>query len=330
MKAGVIGASGYTGSELVRLLSKHPSFNCIQATSRRAAGESLASLYPRRTDELQITLEEPDLERLRRCDLIFLAVPHGTSMDWVPRLDDGQRTIVDLAGDYRISDVDQFETAYQIDHTDRDRLNEFVYGIPELYEEEIRSARFIANPGCYVTSVLLPMIPLVKQDWIEGPVFVDSKSGISGAGRDPSSTTTFMNVNNEIRPYKIGNHRHQTEMTHHLGRSLDLRFVPHIISAERGLESAIYAKLKGEITLKQVRNWVEDWADPQPLLRYRREPVGIKAVARTPFCDLSLTGDDDALIIISTLDNLLKGAASQALQNANLAFDLPMETGLVR
>jgi len=170
----------------------------------------------------------------------------------------------------------------------------------------------------------------VERDWIEGRVFVDSKSGISGAGRNPSSTTTFMNVNNDIRPYKIGVHRHQAEMSARLDDSIDLRFVPHVISAERGLESAIYVNLKDGITQAQVRDFFRDWTDQHPLLRFRPDPVGIKAVAHTPFCDLSVAGDDRALIIISTLDNLLKGAASQALQNANLVFDLPTETGLVR
>lgn len=330
MKTGVVGASGYTGSELVKLLDEHPTFECSLVTSRQHQGETLADLYPQLTDSVDLTFQSPDINELNQCDLLFLAVPHGTSMDIVPEIDRESTKIVDLAGDYRVNDAALFEQAYETKHTDLDNLSEAVYGLVEHNADQIKSASLVANPGCYVTSFLLPMIPLVDEGLVDPPLFVDSKSGISGAGRSPSETTTFMNVNNEVKPYNIGTHRHQTEMSFHLPGDTSLTFVPHVVSAERGIESAIYTQLSPEGRLSQARELIRGVCEDHEGLRYRETPVGMKAVAGTSYCDLSVLGDENRLVVISCLDNLRKGAASQAIQNANLMFDQSVNQGIFK
>lgn len=331
VQAGVVGASGYTGSELVRLLDKHPHFQCSYATSRTHQGKPLSALYPRLTSQVDIQLENPNINTIKELDLVFLAVPHGTSMEMIPELDNGKLQIIDLAGDYRISDRSVFEQAYQYEHTDAGRLSDFVYGLAEYNSEEISGSRLVSNPGCYVTSVLMALLPLSEQGWLSDAytIFVDSKSGVSGAGRKPSESKLYMNVNNDVRPYNIGKHRHQYEMIHHLPDAPPLRFAPHVVAAERGIESAIYLQPISDCSIDDIRELFQQLSNNHPLLRYRPEPVGMKSVAETPFCDLTVAGDESGYVIISTIDNLLKGAASQAVQNANLINGFPSHTGLI-
>jgi N-acetyl-gamma-glutamyl-phosphate reductase len=329
VKTGVVGATGYTGSELVACLHDHPNFECTLATSRQHAGKSLSELYPRFEGTIDLTFEDPDPDHLNECDLLFLAVPHGTSMEWVPEIDRADTKVVDLAGDYRVPDPDRFQAAYGIEHTDPQGLSEAVYGLAEHNEGSIRGADFVANPGCYVTSVLLPLIPLVEKELVDPPVFVDSKSGISGAGRSPSETTMFMNVNDEVKPYSIGTHRHQTEMEAHLPRECPMTFVPHVVSADRGIESAIYTQPASDSAVREARDVIRGFCDEHEALRYREEPVGMKAVTGQSYCDMTVKGSEDGLVVVSCLDNLRKGAASQAIQNANLMFERPTNEGLL-
>lgn len=329
MKTGVVGATGYTGSELVSLLNDHPSFDLELVTSRQHAGQPFASVYPRFQDVIDLTCREPDLDRIGECDLVFLAVPHGTSMELVPEIDRSTTKVVDLAGDYRLSDQDLFEETYGTDHADPENLSNAVYGLSEYNQDTIRGADLVANPGCYVTGFLLPMGPVLEEGLLESPLFVDAKSGISGAGRSPSDANTFMNVNDEVKPYKVGNHRHQAEMIFHVSGDPSVKFVPHVVSAERGIEVAIYGTPSSDGSASAVEDCLREVCKDHGMLRYRQDPVGIKAVANTPYCDISVKGDDEGVIIFSCLDNLLKGAASQAVQNANLMLDRPMNEGIV-
>jgi len=261
-----------------------------------------------------------------------LAVPHTVSMNIVPQLDLDSTQVVDLAADYRFPSVSDFNDTYEIKHADPDNNEQAVYGLTEHNREQIAGAALVANPGCYATAALLPLVTLLKDNLVTGPFFIDAKSGISGAGRKPSATTTFVARNEDILPYKVGVHRHQAEIAAHLpATDVEPLFVPHVIPVDRGIEAALYCSPRSSVDFAQIETSLKDFCERHRLLRYRSEPAGIKAVANTPYCDITaIKGGEGRLVVFSCLDNLLKGAASQALQNANLVFGFESSTGLLR
>ena len=335
LKIGIAGASGYTGIELVKLISNHPSAKLELITSSRYAGKPFSDIFPsmRNFDTPVCEALNPDA-LAGRVDLVFLALPHKVSMDYAPQLVEKGIKVVDLSADFRFSDVSAYEGAYQ-PHGAKKLLSESVYGLCEIYKDQIKGARIIGNPGCYPTSILLPLIPLLKEKLIcpEG-LISDSKSGVSGAGRSLSLTSHFCEANESFMPYKVGNHRHTPEINEQLSRhgnqDISITFVPHLVPLIRGMVSTIYGKLSSGITGDDITAAYEKYYKDKPFVRCLKqgEFPAMSHVKGSNFCDLGFHVDNDQIIIVSAIDNLIKGAAGQAVQNMNIMSGFPEEAGL--
>ena len=337
INVGIAGASGYTGVELVKLISNHPEADLKVVTSNSYTGQSLTQIFPAMAGFESLVCRDLDISSLsNEVDVMFLALPHKVSMTHAPELIARNIKVIDLSADYRFEDPDLYEAAYQ-KHTSKDLLNESVYGLCELYEEKIKSARIIGNPGCYPTSILLPLVPLLKQGLISTQgIISDSKSGVSGAGRSLSLTTHFSEVNESFSAYKVGNHRHTPEINEILslsaGQDVSLTFTPHLLPLTRGMLSTIYATVLDHVDDQMIRDTFESYYAEKSFVRIL--PAGrypaISHVKNTNRCDFGYHFDEKTrqLIIISAIDNLLKGAAGQAVQNMNILFGIPEQTGL--
>jgi N-acetyl-gamma-glutamyl-phosphate reductase len=339
LHVGIVGASGYTGVELARILAGHPEIRLTAATSRQYAGKPLAEVFPNLRKRVDICCENLTVEELiERADFFFTAVPHKTAMDIVPKLLAAGKKVVDLSADYRIHDPAVYEAWYQ-EHTSPQLLPEAAYGLPELYRDRIRAARLTANPGCYPTSVILALTPLLRHGLIDpSTLIIDSKSGTSGAGRAASVGTLFCEVTDGFKPYKVGgSHRHIPEIEQELsiaaGKPVTVSFTPHLLPISRGILSTMYATLtsKGEQADLQAIYDTEYAAEPF----VRVLPPGImpatQYVRGSNCCDLALQKDQRTgrLIVLSAIDNIVKGASGQAVQNMNLMNGFPETTGLM-
>jgi N-acetyl-gamma-glutamyl-phosphate reductase len=336
-RVGVVGATGYAGAELVRILAGHPEIELSILTSRQHAGVRFDRIYPSLSGHVELTCEAYSTNRLcDRADVVFMALPHKLPMELVPELIDRDLKIIDLSADFRFNDAALYESAYQ-PHTAKTLLSKAVYGLSEVYSDQIKTAALIGNPGCYPTSVLLPLIPLLKDDFlIRGSLIADSKSGVSGAGRSPSLTTHFCEVNESFKAYKVAVHRHNPEMeavlSREAGESVKLTFVPHLIPMTRGMLTTVYADMKHAFRTEDVRNCLAAFYTGRPFVRLcsnDRLPVTLH-VRGTNFCDIGFKIDEpkQRLILISAIDNLVKGAAGQAVQNMNIMLGLDETTGL--
>ncbi len=337
-RIAVIGASGYTGAELLRLLVQHPGTELVCVTSRQYAGQPVAEIFPSLQGLQDLTFENLDPVGLASCvDLVFTAVPHQTAMSMIPELLDEGCRVVDLSADFRLRDVSVYEDWYQA-HTSPDLLSEAVYGLPELFRKDIPAARLVANPGCYPTSIALALMPLLEKKQIDpATIIVDSKSGASGAGRSAKLDTIFCEVNEGFKAYGLPRHRHTPEIEQTLsvvsGEAVTISFTPHLLPVNRGILSTCYASLAGPSSLDELHDLY--------LRRYFAEtfvrvlPKGalpnISQVTGSNFCDIGLAVDERTgrVIVVSVIDNLVKGAAGQALQNMNLMLGLPEQTGLM-
>jgi len=337
IRVAVMGGSGYTGVELLRLLSRHPHVEITAVTSRQHLGEPISSTFPSLLGAVDLVCSrgEPG-EVAARADLVFTALPHKTAMEVVPQLLEHGCKVIDLSADYRLKQVDVYEQWYQ-EHTSPELLNEAVYGLPELMREKIAVARLIANPGCYPTSVALALAPLLTNGLVQvDSLVIDSKSGTSGAGRGAKVGSLYCEVNEGFKAYGVASHRHTPEIEQTLsqlsGNPLQVTFTPHLLPINRGILSTCYAALKETATLEELhRHYLEMYAD-EPFVRVL--PLGrfpdVAFVRGSNFCDIGLALDDrnGRVIAIAAIDNLVKGAAGQAVQNMNLACDWPEETGL--
>jgi N-acetyl-gamma-glutamyl-phosphate reductase len=329
IRVGIVGGTGYTGSELLRLLARHPEASLAAITSRSEAGKAVADLFPHLRGRLDLEFTEPDSGRLAECDLVFFATPNGTAMKMVPELLGRGTRVIDLAADFRLVDPVVWEKWYGMPHACPDLLSEAVYGLPEINRESIRGARLIANPGCYPTAVTLGFLPLVEQGLIDPDWLVaDVKSGVSGAGRKASVGLLMAEVGESFKAYSVVGHRHQPEISQNLsavaGGDLRLTFVPHLLPMIRGIEATLYARL-----LEPGRNL-------QPVFesRYGDEffvdvmPSGshpdTRSVRGSNSCRISVTEPlgEGVVVVQSVIDNLVKGAAGQAVHNMNLMFGL--------
>lgn len=332
VKAGIIGASGYTGAELVRHLARHPNVEMEFATSESNSGAALTDLHPAAPAVELIALDEAPLDSV---DVVFLCLPHGVSAaKAVNALDSGAR-VVDLSADFRLADKEVYAQWYHGAHPAVDLLTEAVYGLTEYARDCLPDARLVANPGCYPTSILLPLRPLLEADLIAGTVIADSKSGVSGAGRAPKQHTHFVEVADNFSPYSIGRkHRHLPEIEQQMRRwhsnAPALIFSPHLLPVPRGILSTIYAPLVGadEASVHDVMVQAfsrEPFVDVLPA----GQVATLAHVNYTNRCAIGLTWTPDLLIITSAIDNLIKGAAGQAVQNMNVMFGLPETEGLL-
>ncbi|HOF04764.1 MAG TPA: N-acetyl-gamma-glutamyl-phosphate reductase [Syntrophales bacterium] len=338
IKIGIYGASGYTGQELLRILLRHPEAEVTAVTSRRYAGRAVADIYPAFTGLTDLSFIDASPEEVAAgCEHVFLALPHAVSMNVAPLFlrVPGMR-VVDLSADFRLRNLEVYEAWYGR-HTAAAGLREAVYGLPELYREDIRGARLIANPGCYPTSVILGLAPLLKARWIDPrSIIADSKSGVSGAGREPQVASLFGEVAEAFKAYKVTQHRHTPEIEQELavlaGEDLRISFTPHLLPITRGILSTIYASLRGEKTLREVHDLYREFYEREPFIRVYKpgEYPNVSAVRGANFCDLGVAVDrrTGRVIVISAIDNLIKGAAGQAVQNMNIMWGCRENLGL--
>jgi N-acetyl-gamma-glutamyl-phosphate reductase len=329
-RAAVLGATGYLGGELLRWLSGHPTLELTAAVSHGRAGERLAEVFPNLASDPELTLAASS-DRLD-VDLAFLAQPPGEAMKEVPDLMERGIRIVDLGPDYRLPDPKEYARVYGRPHTDVEHLPEAVYGLPELNREAIRSSRLVANPGCYPTATLLALAPLLNGGGLRGPIVVDAKSGTSGAGAAPTSTSHHPEAAGTVWPYGTPEHRHLPEMRAALnamtGEAPPLVFVPHLVPLVRGILCSIYAPSGGADDVAPWTARYHEVYDGSPFVRLGGVPK-LPWAAGTNRCYLSVQQSGGTPVIFSALDNLGKGGASQAIQNANLMLGLPETAGLV-
>lgn len=338
LKVGIVGGTGYTGVELLRLLSVHPNVTLTTITSRGDAGSAVAEMFPSLRGFVDLAFSDPAQANLGECDVVFFATPHGVAMSQAQALLDAHVKLIDLAADFRIQDTAIFEKWYKMPHSCPDILREAVYGIPELYREQIKSAQVIGNPGCYPTTVLLGLAPLIEQGLIDfsAPIIADAKSGVSGAGRKAEVATLFAEASDSMKAYGVAGHRHHPEihaqLTQLAGANLQFIFVPHLIPMIRGMLSTIYVKLSEQANKVDLQAMYEQ--------RYQNErfvdvmPAGslpeTRSVRGSNQIRIALhkQAESGYLTLVVVQDNLVKGAAGQAVQNMNIMFGLPENAGL--
>ena len=337
IRVGIYGGSGYTGEELLRLLVSHPGAKVVAATSRRFAGVPVAEVYPvfSGLTDLIYTDASPDAVA-DLVDIVFLALPHGVSMEFAPIFLKAGRKVIDLSADFRIHAAATYEAWYGR-HKAPETLGEAVYGLPEVHRANIQNARLVANPGCYPTSIILGLAPILKSHWIDtDSVIADSKSGVSGAGRDPQIGSLFCEVAEGFKAYKVGAHRHTPEIEQELsalaGRELKISFTPHLLPVKRGILSTIYAKLNANVTAEEATALYQAFYREEPFVRICRSGQfpNLSSVVGSNYCDIGVTVDKRTgrIIIVSAIDNLIKGASGQAIQNMNLLCGLKEDAGL--
>jgi len=333
-KIGIIGATGYTGSELVRILIHHPEVEIVAITSESRKGESFSDVHGffRGIFDLKLTsIKDIDQHDL---DLVFLALPHGVSMDFVKAHANANYPIVDLSGDFRLESPEIYEAWYKKDHVYKEGFKSAGYGVPELFRKEIKDKKLIANPGCFPTSAILGLAPLQVNNLIEESIIVDAKTGVTGAGIKAKEVTHFPNVNDNFKAYGVTTHRHTIEIEEVMNKlgegSATVQFTPHLLPVDRGIIATTYTKPKKGVDTSKIKGHYEAYYKNEPFIRLVDSSPELKDVRGTNYCDIFVTYDERTcnLITISAIDNLVKGAAGQAVQNMNLLFDWPETTGL--
>jgi len=333
IKAGIINVTGYVGAELARLLYQHPQVELVTVTGRSAAGQKLGDVFPNFAGTDYIIKAELDSE----IDIAFSAMPHKSSVDVVPSLLKQGIKVVDASADFRLKNAGEYPKWYGFTHPSPELLTEAVFGLPELHRREIASASLVANPGCYSTSAILALAPIVKEGLIHPDIVVDSKSGVSGAGRTLSLTTHYSEADENVLAYSLEGHRHLPEIEQELKTlnpsfSPSITFVPHLVPMTRGILSTCYAKLTDSrrLTADSLNQLYREFYKHAPFVQITTKPPHTKHAWGTNLCLIYPTVDSktDRLIVISCLDNLVKGGAGQAVQNMNLMFSLPETTGL--
>jgi len=337
-KIAIVGGTGYTGIELLRLLARHPQVEVCAITSRSEAGKEVAEIYPSLRGEYDFSFTEPTAATLAQADLVFFATPNGVAMQQVPALIAAGVKVIDLAADFRIQDVDVWSHWYGMDHACSKWVEQAVYGLPEVNKKAIEKANLVANPGCYPTAVQLGLLPLLEQGLIDPQHLVaDCKSGVSGAGRGAAVGSLLCEVGDSFKAYGVAGHRHLPEIQEQLalahGSAVGLTFVPHLVPMARGIHATLYARLSdSEVSLKLIQAQFE--------LRYKDHPFvdvmplgshpETRSVRGSNICRLALHQPQggDTLVVLSAIDNLVKGAAGQAIHNMNLMLGLKETTAL--
>ncbi len=335
---GIVGGTGYTGVELLRLLARHPHVRLKVITSRTEAGKPVAELFPNLRGHVDLCFSVPDPQAYQGCHLVFFATPNGTAMQSAQMLLDEGVKIIDLAADFRLKDAALWQHWYGMPHACPHLLEEAVYGLPELNRQAIRTARLVANPGCYPTAVQLGWLPVLDGDWIDPEYLIaDCKSGVSGAGRKAEVPTLLAEASENFRAYNVPAHRHWPEIKQGLegvlGRSVGLTFVPHLTPMIRGIHATLYARLRTGVALDTLHAHYTNYYQHEPFVDIL--PLGAhvetRSVRGSNHCRIALhqpRQGQDTLIVLAAIDNLVKGAAGQAIHNMNLMFGWPETTGL--
>ncbi len=337
-KIAVVGATGYTGFELLRLLGSHGGVEVMALTSETYAGKKVDEVFPAFASVHDRTLVKFELSVCEGADLVFCCLPHRVAMNTVPSLLEAGHRVVDFSADYRLRDFGVYETWYKTKHTSPERIADAVYGVPELYREDIKKARLVANPGCYPTGAILSLAPLLRAGLIKpDSIIVDAKSGVSGAGRKADLGLQFGEVNEGFKAYGVGNHRHtpeiEQELSVALGDVVQVSFTPHLAPMTRGILSTIYAGGEGGADASAVRAALRDAYADEPFIRLMPEGAlpNVTQVAGSNYVDIGLVYDErtSRFIVVVAIDNLVKGASGAAVQNMNLMLGLPETQGLL-
>ena len=340
INVSIIGSSGYAGIELFRILNKHPEVKIINIISQTYQGKEIGELYPqfRHLKGIKFTWKNYR-EIAKESDLVFTATPHKVAMEFAEELYNEGVVLVDLSADFRFEDYKIFEKWYKVEHKSKNLLSHITYGLPEIYKDKIKDANLIGNPGCYPTASILGLAPLMKNHLIEpNSIIIDAKSGTTGAGKKLSPTLHFPERNENFSPYSPVGHRHIPEIEKELEKIAGIKknsitFTPHLVPMDRGILASIYAKLKNSISQKKLYDIYKDFYKDAYFVRIIDEDIlpNTKAVAYTNFCDIGLRVDERTgrVIIFSAIDNLIKGASGQAVQNMNIRFEFKEETGLL-
>lgn len=334
-RIAILGATGYTALELLKILARHPHVEVTAVTTRQDTRPHISEIHPSLTGQFDLVCENlSPAEVGERADLVFCALPHTASMDAVPLLLDAGCRVVDLSADYRLSDPGVYEKWYGHVHTDPTRLSTTVYGLPELFMDQIPGADLIANPGCYTSTSILGLAPLLANGLIEpSGIIIDAKSGVSGAGRTPKIGTLFAECNESVTAYGIGTHRHMPEieqvLTDVCGANVQVAFNPHLMPMDRGILCSMYPRLKEPKSVEELLAVFRKFYADQPFVRIVDHIPATKHVAHTNFCDISVRLNRDQLVVFSAIDNLIKGASGVAVQNMNLLLGHDQRMGML-
>ncbi|MCF7888000.1 MAG: N-acetyl-gamma-glutamyl-phosphate reductase [Candidatus Omnitrophica bacterium] len=336
IKVGILGATGFTGEKLVEILLSHPEVKITYIASRTKEPVLYSEIFPKFSKKTSIKCQPLNVEEaIDSCDLLFLSLPHTVSMQFVPKILEKGKKVIDLSADYRFKKAAVYKSLYEKEHQDQKNLKKSIYGLPELFKEEIKKAQLIANPGCYPTSIILALYPLLSENLVKDKIVIDSKSAITGSGRKASLDYHYANLANNFWAYKPFIHQHQPEVEEILGekliKSLTFSFLPQVASFEAGIYSTIHLSLKKKINKELVSKIYNKYYQSYPFIRLGAKIPKLKDVVGTNFCDIGFVVDKEGqnAIVISTIDNLVKGAAGQAIQNMNLMLGLKETTGLL-
>ena len=333
IRVAIIGASGYTGAESIRIILQHGEAELTYLTALPAERGAVADVFGQFKGRCNLQIEPLDLEKLPGlADVALCCLPHKVSMEFVPKLLGAGLKVIDFSADYRIKDVAVYEK-YYAKHTDTGNLKHAVFGLPELFREQIKGAKLVANPGCYPTGASLAFAPLLKEDLIETEsVIVNAVTGTSGAGMKPSSKFHFPNMNENFFPYGIGNHRHMPEIeqiaSDVASKKVTVLFQPHVGPFDRGILSTVYCQPKEKVTSEQLSKLYDDFYNAEPFVQVRKDAPAVKDVAGTNYCHIFVTNVKGRVVCFSAIDNLVKGASGQAIQNMNIIFGLEETLGL--
>ncbi len=335
IKVAIIGASGYTGAESIEIILRHNQAKLVYLSALPEECGAVDEVFPRFKGRCNLQIEPLDIDKLSGlADVALCCLPHKVSMGFVPKLLDAGLKVVDFSADYRIKSTEVYEKFYQVKHTDTANLERAVYGLPELFREQIKDADLIANPGCYPTGALLAVAPLLKEGLVEtDSIVVNAVTGISGAGKNPSSKFHYPNMNENIFAYGIGTHRHMPEMeqiaSEIAGTDANILFQPHAGPFDRGILSSVYCEPKEKATTKKLTKLYESFYGDEPFVQICQDSPSVKDVAGTNYCHIFVSCVKGKIVVFSAIDNLVKGASGQAIQNMNIIFDLDETLGLL-
>ncbi|MFH1201920.1 MAG: N-acetyl-gamma-glutamyl-phosphate reductase [Candidatus Omnitrophota bacterium] len=339
LRVGILGATGYAGEELIKILLKHPKVKITYLAAKVDAPQEIAKIFPHFAGKIRLICDSLNINTaIRLCDLIFLALPHTVSMQVAPKFLAAGKKVIDLSADYRLRDISVYKAWYNTSHKDKKNLSAAVYGLPEFYREKIKKACLVANPGCYPTAAILAIAPVVVSEAVDlKSIIIDAKSGLTGAGRKASFDYFFSEINENVLAYKINSHQHMPEINQELTRltrsKVKVNFIPQIVPLNRGILETIYIKLNNDATAASLISLYRKFYKNEPFIRIKNEgelPT-LKDVVSTNFCDIGIkfVKENKLMIIVSCIDNLTKGAAGQAVQNMNIMFDFGETTSLL-
>jgi len=334
VKVAIIGASGYTGLESIEIILRHPEAGLTYLTALPEECGHVEEVFGSLKGRCKLRIEPLHFDKLAElADVALCCLPHKVSMGFVPKLLDTGVKVIDFSADYRLKDIGIYEKFYNVKHTDTKNMAHAVFGLPELFREQIKNAKLVANPGCYPTSAILAVAPLLKNGLIKtSGIIVNSVTGVSGAGKNPSSAFHFPNMNENLLPYAVGSHRHMPEIeqiaSQVAGENVELLFQPHVGPFDRGILSTVYCDPKNDLTQQQLNDIYNSFYHSEPFVQVLDAPPAVKNVAKTNYCHVFATVAKGKIVCFSAIDNLVKGASGQAVQNMNIIFGMEETLGL--